>query len=243
MNIYQAAAKIDASDCKVYILQGKKNAFKILIDQKNKLHAMELVEDSIPLIDVPLWYISTVSHFTLMPNLSIEQLPTEAIAEFLKWNSSTELSIIKNPLLFDNISILFQISKSTFTKSLPAANFKHGIEVLVNQCMLSNQKDSLTTVLWDNQLILNVLKDGKLQLSNIFQVENNEEVIYYIMLMFQELSLDFEKVIVQIYGECEETPFLEKNLSGFVRNVTSHIHPFISNMKYSGIAKFIETIQ
>jgi hypothetical protein len=243
MNIFTAAAILDVSDCNVYIIEGKKNFIKILLDNQGKLCSLDLLKNSSETLTQPVTFVSGVSQFTLMPNLSVEQLPADAIPNFLKWNTNSELSILKNPLLFDNISILFQISKKQLTKTFPAATFKHGVEILVNQCMLSNQKDTLTVVLIDNQLILSVIKDGKLQLSNIFQVESNEEVIYYIMLMFQELNLDAEKVSIQLYGECEEKPYLEEHLSSFVRNVTSNIHPSISNMKYSGIAKFIETIQ
>ncbi len=243
MTIFSAAASTDALDCKVYIIQEEKSLIKISLNNQGVLNYMGLIEATSKILDEQITFVSTVNEFTLMPNLSIEQLPENIIPSFLKWTNSDTSNIVKNPLLFDNISILFNFPTEQITKRFPAAKFTHGIEFLVNQSMLSTKDESITALVLEKQLLLSVIKNGHLQLSNIFQVENNEEVIYYIMLMFQELDLTAENVILQIYGECEEQPFLEQHLSKFIRNTTSNIHPSISNMKYSGIAKFIEIIQ
>ena len=243
MSIYSAAANIEASDCCVYILQGDKNSIQITLDSQGRVHSLDTISNEATSQIASLTFVSTQNNFTLLPNLSIEQLPMIDIQSFLKWNNQPSYSITKNKLMFDNISILFQTKQAEITKSFPAAKFQHGVEILTNHSMQQQEKNSITSLLVDSQLILCVIKEGNLQLSNIFQVENNEEIIYYIMLMIQELAIDIESVDLQLFGEKDEKPFLKENLSHFVRNVTSNTHPAISNMKYSGIAKFIEQIQ
>lgn len=243
MNIFKAVANIEASDCYVYILQGDKKNIQITLDSQGKLYALDSLNKEEKSETPSLSYISTDRQFTLLPNLSIEQLPLKEIASFLKWNDKPDFNIIKNKLMFDNISILFQIQQKEITKLFPTARIHHGIEILANHCMKQQERDAITTLILENKLILCVVKNGHLQLSNIFQVENNEEVIYYIMLMVQELDLNAETLNLHLFGECEEKAFLKENLSHFVRNITSHVHPSIADMKYSGIAKFIELIQ
>lgn len=243
MNIYKAVANIEASDCSVYILQGSKASIKITLDNQTQVISLDVINTGKNSLLTPLTYASTGSQFTLLPNLSIEQIALKEIQSFLKWEDKPNISIVKNKLMFDDISLLFQIHLEETSKLYPAAHFKHVVEILVNHAMKQQDDNSITTLLIENQLVLCAIKNSKLQLSNIFQVASNEEIIYYIMLMVQELNLDVETLNLQIYGEFEEKAFLRENLSNFVRNVTSNVNSNIQDMRYSGVAKFIETIQ
>jgi hypothetical protein len=242
MNIYKAVANIEASDCSVYILQGSKASIQITSDNQNKVISLDVIKEGETPQLTPLTYVSTGNQFTLLPNLSLEQIALNEIQSFLKWEDNLNFSIIKNKLMFDDISLLFQIQLDATSKLFPAARFKHVVEILVNHAMKQQNDNSITTLLIENQLVICAIKNGKLQLSNIFQVANNEEIIYYIMLMVQELNFDVETLNLQIYGEYEEKAYLKDNLSNFVRNVTSNVNSNIPDMRYSGVAKFIETI-
>ena len=61
--------------------------------------------------------------------------------------------------------------------------------------------------------------EGALQFYNTFSFTTAEDLIYYVMFVMEQLSLNSEKIEIDLYGEVEEDSNIYDLLSQYIRNV------------------------
>lgn len=184
-------------------------------------------------------FLSTSTEFSILPQSLSSSNEVEQIAKFLKWSSSSKLE--KNVLIGCQSEILF--SDSVFENAagvIPSLVLEHIHLKLYQFCLIQNWDNGIAALVIENNLFICVFKNNKFTLCNTFSASSNEEVSYYIMLMFQEFDLPQEETALELFGEIEEKPFLEKHLSHYIRNIHTNQNSSIANMKYSGLVALLE---
>ena len=240
MIIFAASKNINSSELSALIYPIAKGFIIVEKDKDNKVYSLKVYEG---LNEISEHYQSSTFYsnsinFTLLPKLSVELLPEEEIKTFLKWDKQQAVHI--NNIALNEVSFIFQEEIIPITNVLPAVKISHLGELIVTSVLQKNWKDGIMTLCIDSQLMIAVVKERQLQVCNQFEISNNEELIYYVMLMIQEYQLPQEEAIVEIYGEFSEQAYVAENLTSFLRKITSLAHPQIKNLKYSGLAQFIE---
>ncbi len=243
MIIYKSSAETNPSDVAVYLFPHGDNFLQLDLGTDKKLIKIENLKQLVDSSFQSSTLISCSKEYSLLPNMSLENVPFENLQSFLKWNVSSEYQIHKSALLFESISIVYQERINSIANTIPSIVSRHILEILINYSLQQKHKQSITGAVINDVLALAVVVDGKLQLANIFDVSNNQEVIYFVMLMIQEFNLDNETCFVQLFGECEEKAYLQEHLSSFLRNLKVEPHPLVTNRKFSGLAQFIELTQ
>ena len=240
MIIFAASKNINPSELSALIYPITKGYLVAERNKDNQLHSLKICNE---LNEISEQYQSSTFYsnsinFTLLPKLSVELLPEDDVKAFLKWEKQIPIHI--NNITLNEVAFIFQHETLPLTSKLPSVKISHLGEVLVTSILQKNWKEGIMTLCVDSQLVIAVIKDGHLQVCNLFEVNNNDEIIYYVMLMIQEYQLSQENVIVEIYGELTEEAYIQDNLTSFLRKITSLAHPQIKNLKYSGLAQFIE---
>lgn len=135
-------------------------------------------------------FYSTDTQFNILPVLSEELVDSKALQNFLDWNSNQKVFRNINPTY--NIETQFQVSPvhySAITRRFPSAFFHHYSELLLS---IKNPKD-VTILQYDDNLLLMVKLDGQLKLMNTYKVKTPDEILYYTLLVYQELGLSVEE--------------------------------------------------
>ena len=100
--------------------------------------------------------------------------------------------------------------------------YKHSSSVLIDT-ILQKEKVSQDPVVYvnsnTNTIELLVVKNGKLQLFNVFEYHSKEDFIYYILFVFEQLSLDVETTLIKLSGIIDKDDAYYTTLYTYVRHI------------------------
>jgi len=113
--------------------------------------------------------------------------------------------------LYDSIKLLF-----------PSANLMHASSPLIESLSLQFKHDKGEKVVLHIQYShfeLLYFKDANFQFYNTFNYTTGEDMIYYILFVFEQLGLNGDKVKLLVLGEMEEHGHTSELLRQYIRNV------------------------
>ncbi len=233
--------KNDATVGKEFLLFVANHYIYISFSESNsllKLQATSSLSD-ILIAHKNIVFLSTSNEFTILPQSLSTPNEVEKIVKFLKWSNSSKIE--KNELIGCQSEILY--SDNTFEDTaakIPSLILEHIHLKLYQFCLTQNWENGIGVLVLENNLFICIFKDNKFTLCNTFSVSSNDEISYYIMLMFQEFGLSQEDTSLELFGEIDEKPFLEKHLSQYIRNIYVNQSLSVANMKYSGLVALLE---
>ncbi|WP_422104324.1 DUF3822 family protein [Winogradskyella sp.] len=100
--------------------------------------------------------------------------------------------------------------------------YKHSATVLIETILPKVDSNSETEVFVHvNPFMIEVLvvEKGELQLFNVFEYHSKEDFIYYILFVFEQLSLDVESTKVHLSGNIEKNDPLYQLLYTYIRHI------------------------
>ncbi|WP_299361915.1 DUF3822 family protein [Winogradskyella sp.] len=102
--------------------------------------------------------------------------------------------------------------------------YKHSSTILI-QTILEKEKDHSEVApkvfvhVNPSTIEVLVLERGQLQLFNVFEYQSKEDFIYYILFVFEQLSLDVETTLINLCGRIKENDELYHQLYTYVRHI------------------------
>ncbi len=79
-----------------------------------------------------------------------------------------------------------------------------------------------------HSMSLSIFKDKKLALFNVFEIQNPDELLYYLLFSFEQLALDPEIINLDLFGVINVNDANHKRICEFVKNV----HFYIPELPY-----------
>lgn len=217
MNLYSAtSAPLKEGVGKVYLFPRNENFLSITIDQ-NKVQKVDLLtQNDIASIKAESHYFDIGSYFNLLPKLSDELIDETALKDFMGWSSNSKVyHFLDNAR---SLEVQFQtspVSDYAVSHALPAIHKHHVIEMMLSVAT----ENGVHALVYSNQIYIAVVENNELLLCNAYQIKTDEEVMYYLLLVLQELGLSQEDVNVIFYGNFPETPAkTEEYISSYIRN-------------------------
>ena len=113
--------------------------------------------------------------------------------------------------------------EAILTKYFPSYSIKNASFLFIESIKSENDEPEVFINLHDKSLEIICLKSDKLLFYNLFEVNSNNDIIYYILNIYKQLELDTNKNILYYFGKIQERENLLKMLLNFVRNVVPGI--------------------
>lgn len=162
------------------------------------------------------------ANFTLCPVALFEQESARSILEFNCGDTNLQ------PLLIDdlspNIKLIYTIDeelKSTCDKVFPQHQIKHRITLLSRLLLNADEflkQDLLISI--NNQHISVVLKqEQNIVLANQYQVQTQEDVLYYILFIIEQYQLNPETIKLSLIGNFNADAELVVLLKKYIRHI------------------------
>lgn len=218
MNIYQSISAPDSNgDGNVFLIPNKEKFLVINASDSAITNVSVLGPEEIGKMKGDFHYFDIGQAFNLLPKLSLEMIDEKALIEFLGWDENRK--VYQQLEERRNIIIHFQtepVSDISITQSAPSTIKHHLIEAMISICV----KDGVHAMIYQTTLFVVVRNNDETQMCNCFKVSTDEEVMYYLLLLFQELNLSQEETAILFYGNFPDKPeHTEKHLSTYIRNV------------------------
>lgn len=133
----------------------------------------------------------------------------ESKADYLKFNSK----ILRNDFITEdriainnsvNVYVPYVNINNYIFETFGAFVYKHSSSILIDSFIQTPESTTEEPIVYvnvnKNTLELLVLKNGKLQLYNVFEYHSKEDFIYYVLFVFEQLKLDVESTQVLLSG-------------------------------------------
>ena len=181
------------------------------------------IKTTLPLLlyydQVYICYQSTPSY--LVPNAFFKK-------ELLKnYQLNTEETFVYsyNQLKFIDTQFIFNIDLPVHEifeelPNLKQAHFLHTGELLINNVKVNKEKIQIFTQIINQKLELCIYKNGIFMLYNIFDLVNDDDLIYYILNTAQQLELDPTQI--EVYFESGLTP--DNTIASYLEKYVQQIH-------------------
>ena len=121
-------------------------------------------------------------------------------------------SILNNELLAWDAVLLFAVPsviQDVFADILPEVKIEHHIYAFVNDFVALENDSNMHIWVRSNQLDIVVIKKGNLQLINSFRYKTNDDFIYFVLNVYDKLSLDREQCKLTIHNAKKRTELVE----------------------------------
>ena len=157
----------------------------------------------------------------VVPNEFLD-IPFEKIMT-LNQDSDQEKIFLDSPLSVTNASIVYEIKAYIKNLLFSLEHLKnvqlfHGGNIFLDHIETS-QEDEVHLNLNSNSLEIAVFKQGELQFYNIFTTQSTEDTLYYILVVINQLDLDFNTCKVFCYGKLTFTSEEFQQIKKHVRHV------------------------
>ena len=120
--------------------------------------------------------------------------------------------ILKNELLAWDAVLLFSVPaviQSVFSDVLPEVKIEHHIYTFVSDFVALENDSNMHIWLRPNCLDVVVIKKGNLQLVNSFKYKTNEDFVYFVLNIYDKLSLDREQCKLSIHNASKKNDLIE----------------------------------
>ncbi len=195
--------------------------FQVLKKLKEVLENNEI--DKMSFSDVTIIHRNAL--FSLVPKALFDK---KEIANYLKFNTkilANDLIACDEILNFDiiNVYVPFVNINNYIYELFGEFVFQHNGTVLI-QSLLNNFDGGKEPVCYvhvlEQQLDITVIVNKKLLFYNSFNFSTNDDFIYYILFVIEQLKLDAETLKLKLFGNIEEDDQLFNVCFKYVRNVS-----------------------
>lgn len=161
----------------------------------------------------------TPTKHTLVPNLYLEDKKEKELFSLTFPLEETEMieseSIGDNTLLSSMKSELYNLVADYF----PKAEKKTTPTLLLEHVQNKKSWNVAVLVLY-NKLHITIIKDEKVQLSNSFDFKTKDDLLYYILYVFDNFSIPVAESSIQLFGNQNYLPLLKSELSRYHNGIS-----------------------
>lgn len=153
------------------------------------------------------------------------------LSDYLKYNTSL--------LADDNPAIDYLVDLDTHIVYIPfthvnnllldrfsSFDFMHHSSVLLKHLypvQKQLEKNKVFAYVEGHSMSLTVFKDKKLALFNVFEIQNPDELLYYLLFSLEQLDLDTETIELELFGAIKKDDYKHKRIFEFIGNVSFYI--------------------
>ncbi len=218
MTIYQSSSSANSEGGgKVFLFPLKEKFLAISLNSKGIDKAELLTQQELSSQKEEAHYFDLGTSYNLLPTFSDEMLNDEALITFMNW--TPQQKVYKRFDEAHGIQIQFQtqtVADFAVSHAIPSVSKHHVLELLLSIC----KTNGVHLLIFANRVFIAVHMDREIKLCNTFDIKTDEEVLYYLLLIYQELGLSQEEVPLNCYGKFpEKHAETEKHLSVYIRNV------------------------
>lgn len=184
-------------------------------------------------------YFDTGISYNLMPRLSEEMIDEKALVSFFNWNENSKVYRSFHPSTKIELQFQTEIAKVTpITQANASVNIHHILGLFLD----SKLAEGVTVLTYAGKLIVGVLFENDVKLCNIFPCTTDEEILYYSLMVYQEIDLDQEVIPLHFYGSfIQNVNRTEELLSSYIRNVNIHQFNEVNEIHFSGLVEMIKS--
>ena len=184
------------------------------------------------------------SVFTLVPKKIFLKAEAKKYLELdHTFNSNEKINVDDiNKISAKNIYLFPEEIELAAKQLFKNVEFMHVSSVLINSMLSYENKDEVVLIHFsDKRIDVIISKDKKLLFCNIFSFVSAEDMIYFIINIYHQLSLDTSVVPVMLAGDIEKKSAAYDMIYKYIRNVSFCSNPL--EFKYSqGIQEMPEHI-
>ena len=163
------------------------------------------------------------SHFTIVP---APLFKTDRAIEYANFQfDKREGKVIYDVLSTHGLVVVYaipQLAYNTIAAYFPDARVHHAASYTISHYLnLYKNKpgEHLHAQIWRNRIELIAIKNGKLLLYNTFSFETKEDLLYFVLNIYEQLGLNPESVPLKISGEIEKGNPVWELLLAYIRFV------------------------
>jgi hypothetical protein len=162
---------------------------------------------------------------TLLPSALFDVQHLQKYLEFNHRVSTTEL------VLYDRIPMLDAVNVWAFSETIyhnllqffPAATIQHHATTLIDSLLLQHKNRSTEPLIFVNvrwqYFDIVVLSNNSLLLYNTFRFVTNEDFVYYLLFVFEQIGINPEVAGVVLYGDIKSGSSLFDYLKRYIRHI------------------------
>lgn len=164
----------------------------------------------------------TGRQFTLVPTAFFEEKDARGLLEFNCGDTGSD--IILSDEVNADIRLVYSINeglKSTIDRLFPNHHLRHTGSVLAKLLLQSEELAGEQVLLRidDGSLFVAAKKDGQLLLCNHYQVQTDEDILYYVLFVLEQFELNPTAVRVSLSGLTATDSSLAKALQKYIRHI------------------------
>ncbi|OFX20737.1 MAG: hypothetical protein A2033_03355 [Bacteroidetes bacterium GWA2_31_9] len=164
------------------------------------------------------------SKFTQVPAPLFDASKVDSIFNFLHEKDDDE-ELLHNKLDISGTYLIFAIKKNyldLISKQFPNAKFFHySLPIIENKLMLYKNKQQQKVFVNINKSSFDILviDCNKMLLFNTYMIENEDDFIYFILYVFEQLALNPEDVEVIFMGNTKKDDLYFQKARKYIRNL------------------------
>ena len=161
--------------------------------------------------------------YTLLPQ-NIFQEKDIPLYWKLNFGANTTEELHYNEIRLINVTNLFSVDKnvvSEVTRLFPTVQLTHRQSIHINHCVRRNKQDGgkqLFVYMNNKSFDVVLVENGSLLLANTYCYHNEDEFLYFVLNVFDQLKLDQYHIDTIIGGTTESDSKMEK-LRKYVKNI------------------------
>ena len=112
----------------------------------------------------------------------------------------------------------------------PTLVLNHEAGIILQEILSKNNKIQpwIGLVVNDDQLVMIITLNGKLHLCNSYQIKNNDELFYFVMLAIEQLQINQASAEIELLGEVHETHKIMELFENYVGNISLRAESFLA---------------
>jgi len=167
--------------------------------------------------------IVETDYYALIPEAFYSEALASQFIFGMRDSTPKNFKTISNRLLAWNAVLVYAIPKAvhaTFGKILPDVETEHHVLAYINDSVPLDGGTSVHINIRKNSFDAVVLKNGALQMINTYNAENNEDIAYYVLKIYDQLQLSAEECPIQVQCHKSKTALITV-LKKYIKTVTS----------------------
>ena len=144
--------------------------------------------------------------------------------ETLELNTTLYENIFRDEIKLQEVKLIYSVPESInaiIDSFFPTASCHAQETNLINQySQLQNSGTKVYINISTNNMLITIIKSGRLLFNNSFVFSTKEDLLYYTLFSFEQLKLSADNIAVELFGEISKEDENYKLLYEYIRNIT-----------------------
>ena len=141
----------------------------------------------------------------------------------LAFNTKVIGTVLSDNITSQKAHLIYSVPESILTivsNFFPDAKYKAQESILIEQySQLNNEKKNAYLYLNEQKVSVTIFNDDKIIFNNSFKCTSKEDLLYYVLFSFEQLSISTETINVTVFGNIESTDEYFSLMYEYIRNI------------------------